>query len=89
MILRFLATTDRFDPPHSDTVMWPETRGPIQGIGLPEEVVRAIVRDNALALLGGAPNPFDEKKAQNEVQRLAQAHGPDSTANRILARWDD
>lgn len=87
MIVRFLSTEDRFDPPHSDIVMWPDDRSPIRGIGLAEEAVARICRENLIELLGTEPKPFNEELAKQEVRRLAAAHGEHSMASNILDRW--
>ena len=87
MIYRFLSTEDSFDPPHSDIVMWPDDRAPIQGIGLDAEVVARICRENLIELLGPEPNPFDVDLAEQEVKRLAAAHGNESTATKVIERW--
>ncbi len=87
MIYRFLSTEERFDPPHSDIVMWPDDRAPIRGIGLDEAVVGRICRENLIDLLGAEPNPFDVDLAEQEVARLAAAHGKNAMADKVLELW--
>ena len=87
MIVRFLSTEDRFDPPHTDSVMWPDDRAPIRGIGLSEQVLARICHENLIELLGPRPQSFDPDLARQEVARLAAAHGPESMAHHVMQRW--
>lgn len=70
MILRFLSTSDSFDPPHSDVVMWPDNRAPIRGIGLSEEVVTKITSTNFVTHFGSTPKSLDLILLEQELVRL-------------------
>jgi hypothetical protein len=75
MIRRFLETQDSFDPPHGDPFMWPETRGPILGIGLDDRALANIYRNNWRRIVGRRPSRLDEPRV---AAYLGQWRGMDS-----------
>jgi hypothetical protein len=75
MIRRFLETQDSFDPPHGDPFMWPETRGPILGIGLDDHALENIYWNNWQRIAGKRPARLDD---QHVSAYLVQWRGTDS-----------
>jgi hypothetical protein len=75
MIRRFLESEDSFDPPHGDPFMWPETRGPILGIGLDNRALANIYWNNWRRIVGRRPARLDTKQA---AAYLGQWKGMDS-----------
>ena len=68
---RFLQTDEAFSvPPEAEELL--QTPGEIHGLGLPQDVLRKIYRDNFLRIVGGEPAKVDRQLALEECRRLGR-----------------
>jgi len=88
MIRRFLETAERFDPPHGDPFMWPETRGPIHGLALDEPALDDIYRRNWQRIVGSSPARLDPAAACEYLQGWPAPAPERDLARRVLSAWD-
>ena len=74
VLRNFLETDEYYHVPTDDRLFWPDHRSMIQGIKLPEEVLRKIHATNYERIVGSRPKPLDVPLAQEELNRLAALH---------------
>jgi predicted TIM-barrel fold metal-dependent hydrolase len=73
IIFRFLSTVDEFRiPPEADFLLGKPEDGNIQGLGLPEDVLRSITQDNFRKIFGNHPREIKKEAARAECLRLAE-----------------
>jgi hypothetical protein len=68
---RFLQTDDTFTVPAEAEELL-QTPGEIRGLGLPQDVLRRIYRDNFMRIVGGEPAKVDRQLALEECHRLGR-----------------
>jgi predicted TIM-barrel fold metal-dependent hydrolase len=84
MVRSLLESEGPFPRPGA-TQRWP----PLQGLGLPPEVLRKIYHANFERLVGSQPRPLDLGWARIECERIADIEDPDTGRNqaREVANW--
>jgi predicted TIM-barrel fold metal-dependent hydrolase len=88
MIRRFLETEESFDPPHGDPFMWPETRGPMLGLGLEDEALEDIYWRNWERIVGASPATLDEAAAHEYLAKWRPVAPERDLARKVLSSWD-
>ena len=72
IVYRWLESDDTFRvPDEADFLLGPPEDGIIRGMSLPDDVLRAIYRDNLARLVGAEPRPLAVGAAIEECERLA------------------
>jgi hypothetical protein len=72
IVFRWLETEDEFRvPEEADFLLGPPDDGIIRGMGLPDDVLQAIYRDNFAGMAGAEPKPLNTGAVIAECHRMA------------------
>ena len=86
----FLETDETFHVPTDDHLFWPDHRTTIEGIKLPEKVLRTIYANNFRRFASPRPKPLVMPLVMNELNRLAALSdalgGSPNMARRVAER---
>ena len=82
MVRSLLESEDPFPRPGA-TERWP----PLQGLGLPPEVLHKIYHANFERLVAPQPRPLDLTRARQECGRIARISDGENTQAREVANW--
>jgi len=74
VLRNFLETDELFHVPTDDNLFWPDHRTMIQGIKLPEGVLRKIYAGNYQRIVSPRPKPLNRPRVMEELDRLTALH---------------
>lgn len=87
MIRRFLETQDSFDPPHGDPFMWPESRGPLQGLALEHRLLNDIYWNNWQRIAGKRPARLNKRHVSAYLERWKGLDSGPDLAGQVSALY--